>query len=306
MSPEQLAQVRAQLAEVTQQVNTRLRGRLITPDQTQEIMGDRLFRGADAANKLYGTNLTPDIVAQIPFKFTEAEAQNALGLGTPISLHVKEFGQGKDARPATMLNLNDHVAGTALYEVTSSWYKDEDFAKKIADNFEWRQTTADVVPGTLGEDFLVRTDLTIKYLREEFFKGLPLPAHYEQAIQEWNAERPNIEPLVKNWSEAHKTEKLPNGKPAPNWYIAAKMLEKLQIVQLLRPTPTSILQDITNAKAAGIPMLQDTYTDTSVLDSNGCVVIVGSADSSGAGVRSYYPHSRAGLLGSSLSRGLSE
>ncbi len=299
---EQLLAIRAKLAQEINHVNTRLRGRLITPEQTREIFeGTNLFRGTDEANQLYGTRLTPEIVAQVPFTLSEGEVSNALRLRTPISLHVKEFGHGKSARTSTMLNLNDHVATTqdckALYD--TSWYREEDFAKNAADKLEWRQTTPGVVPGTLGKDFLGRTDLSIKYLREEFFKGSTLPVHFVQAIEEWNTERPKIQPLVQNWNGDH-----PSGRK--NWYVATEMLEKLQIVQLLRPTPASIMQDIINAKVAGIAMLKNTYTDTSVRLSRGGFVDVGDADSDGAGVLSRHPDGGGDGLGSSLSRSLSE
>lgn len=297
----QLLAIRERLAQESEHVNARLRGLPVTLDQAREILGPKLFLGSDSANKLYGTQLTPEIVAQIPFNLTEGELKNALRLKTPISLHVKEFGHGESAKPSTMLNLNDHVATTqsrnALYD--TDWCQNEDFAKNAADKLEWRQTTPDVVPGTLGKDFLERTDLQIRYLREEFYKGLPLPAAYEKAIQEWNTERPNIEPLVQDLNGDHASGQ-------KNWYVAAEMLEKLQIIQLLRPTPASIMQDITNMKSVGLNMLGGAYTDTSVRGSGGSFVGVGRADTFGARVFRYGPRSRNDALGSSLSRSLSE
>lgn len=299
-TPEQLLAIRARLAQETENVNARLRGRLITPEQAQEILGSELFFGADSANKLYGTNLTSEIVSQVPFKFSEAEAQNALRLGTPISLHV----------PLTMLNLNAHVATAQNRKALSDprRYAKEGFAKNDADKLEWRQTTPNQIPKTFGKDFFDRTDLQIEFLREEIFKGLPLPAHFERAIQEWSTERPKIAPLVQslNLNQNHETAKLPNGQPAPNWYVAGEMLEKLQIVQLLRPTPTSILQDITNQKSVGVNMFENSYTDTSVRDSDGLFVLVCGAGGS-ADVRSCFPFGAGGnSFGSSLSRSLAE
>lgn len=297
----QLLAIRERLAQESEHVNARLRGIPVTLEQAAQILGPKLFLDHTSTNKLYGTRLTPEIVAQIPFSLTEGEANNALRLKTPVSLHVKEFSHGESAKPSTMLNLNDHVADTQRREALcdTSWYKNEDFAENAADKLEWRQTTPDVVPGTLGKDFLERTDLQIRYLREEFYKGLPLPATYEKAIQEWNTERPNIEPLVQNWNGDHASGQ-------KNWYVAAEMLEKLQIVQLLRPTPTSIMQDIANMKSVGVNMLEGSYTDTSVRSSVGSFVRVGLADSGGVIVYSDGPFRRYDDLGSSISRSLSE
>lgn len=88
-SPEEARQIQGNIAHVSHGIDTRLRGGFITPEQTRDILGDKLFRGAESANALYGTNLTPDIVAQVRFKFTKGEAENALRLKTPISLHMR-------------------------------------------------------------------------------------------------------------------------------------------------------------------------------------------------------------------------
>ncbi len=291
-SSDQLLAIRAKLAQETEQVNNRLRGRLITPDQAREILGPDLFLGADTLKKTRGIKLPKEVLNQIPLNLTEQDALECKRLNHRVSLHSDKLADGQ---PLTMLSLNDDVKqrnkGKLLYN--TDWYKQESLAAS-AGTLEYRETSSDVVQGTLGQDYLDSTDSLIRYLKTERYKGRPLPAEYEDAIKEYEEKRSDLAQMNKNWDKPHASGQ-------KNWYVAAEIFANLQITQLTRPTPNSIVQDI-----AMKPMLQSTYTWTSASLSGGGLVGVGNADSRGALVSGWGPDDRRGYLGASFSRSLSK
>lgn len=289
---DQLLTIRDKLAQETARINIRLRGRLINADQAREILGPDLFLGADVLEKTRGIKLPKEMLDQIPLNLTEQDALECKRLNHRVSLHSDKLADGQ---PLTMLSLNGDVktrnSSKLLYD--TDWYKQELFAT-IAGTLEYRETSSDVVPGTLGQDYLQSADTLITYLKTERYKGRPLPAEYEAAIKEYEQKRPGLAQLIKNWDKSHASGQ-------KNWYIAAEIFAKLQITQLIRPTPNSIVQDI-----ALKPMLQANRTWTSAQSSAGDLVFVGDAGSRGADVRGWYPICQRGDLGASFSRSLSQ
>ncbi len=287
---DEVVKLRGNIAKLSGDVNTRLRGRLISAEQAQEILGPDLFFGADALKQTRGITIPKEILDQIPLNLTEQDALECKRLNHRVSLHSDKLADG----PLTMLSLNDDVANRNSRKLldNTSWYSQESFATS-AGTLEYRETSSNVVPGTLGQDYLPSADTLIAYVKTERFKDRPLPAEYEDAIKEYEQKRPELAMLIKNWDKTHASGQ-------KNWYVAAEIFAKLQITQLTRPTPNSITQDI-----AMKPMLQSTRTWTSARDSDGGLVYVGDAGSYGASVYSRAPGYRDVGLGSSLSRSLS-
>lgn len=291
-SPEDAKKIKQGIGQISSGIDTRLRGRLINADQAREILGLDLFLGADVLEKTRGIKLPKEVLDQIPLNLTEQDALECKRLNHRVSLHSDKLADGQ---PLTMLSLNDDVKqtnkkGKLLHN--TDWYKQESFAAS-AGTLEYRETSSDVVQDTLGQDYLDSTDSLIRYLKTERYKGHPLPTEYEDAIKEYEEKRSDLAQMNKNWDKPHASGQ-------KNWYVAAEIFANLQITQLTRPTPNSIVQDI-----AMKPMLQSTYTWTSARDSDGFLVRVGSADYDGARVEGLLPNYQFGSLGSSFSRSLS-
>ena len=302
--PTTLEEIRVRLSEMTSQVNTKLRGRVITPDQAGEILGPDRFFGADAVKRNYGVDISEEELARIPFNLTEAEANNAKRLGHMISLHSDKLGNGE---PLNMLMLNEYVAKTKKRKLlfSTDWYKEEAFGNET-DKLEWRETSVKPVSNTADQNYLTQLELLIAYLRNEVYKDLPLPAHYEEAIREFEQRKSELQKLIANWGQPHPTIRLPNGQPAPNWYVAAEIFESLKINQDIRPTPVSALQDVTTVRSSGVNMLENELTGTSARGSGGRLVDFGGAASDGAHVRSWHPGHRGVDLRALFSRSLSK
>ncbi len=290
-SDEQLLAIRAKLATETTRINDLLRGRLINADQAREILGPDLFLGADVLERTRGIKLPKEVLDQIPLNLTEQDALECKRLNHRVSLHSAKLAGGQ---PLTMLSLNDDVKqrnkSKLLY--STDWYSQESLATS-AGTLEYRETSSDVIPGTLGQDYLESTDTLIAYLKNERYKNRPLPAHYEEAIKTYEAKKPELAQLLKNWNDKHSSGR-------KNWHVAAEIFAGLSLTKHFRPTPNSITQDI-----AMQPMLQSKYTWTSARGSAGYLVHVGDAGSYGASVYSRAPGYRDVGLGSSLSRSLS-
>lgn len=277
---KELLAIRDRLAQEMEAVNARLRGRLITPEQAREIIGDELFFGVDSANKLYGTSLTPEAIANLPFNLTEAQVENAARLGHTIALHV----------PVSMLNIQRSLAQTV--------YKNDPFAN-TPDVLEWREASVKLIPGTLSKDYLQQTELLIQYIKERMYKGKPLPAQYEEAVKEFEEQKSQIQALMRIW-------RMRNLSGESNWRVALNMFAKLKITKLIRPTPISRLQDIKNLTSVDpyiLPQGIGTWTSSQTIygypiciDNNGCI-------SAGEGISC--PPSRYANYGASFSRSLS-
>ncbi len=285
--------------------HTETPSRLITPDETREIMGAGRFFGAGEVKRIYGATITPEELAQIPFILTETEALNAKRLGHMITLHTDTLDNGQ---PLNMLTLNNHAAkqdGRKLL-FNTDWYRQGQPFAQTSDQKQWRETSMQPVPNTNYKNYLLQTDLIVKYFTEEVSKGVPLRPAYRQAKAEYEEKRPEIEKLLQRPDEGHLTARLPDGQPAPNWYVAGEMLESLAVTRLFRPTPVSISQDTNTLQASGQEILQNAYTWTSGRSSYGRLVGFGNADSHGARVGSWDPDDRVGVLLAVFSRGLSE
>lgn len=296
--------IRKRLMEMTGEVNTKLRGRVITPTQAGEILGPNRFFGADTVKKNYGVDISEEELAQIPFNLTEAEAVNAKRLDHMVSLHSNRLGNGK---PLNMLTLNEYIAKKEKRKLlfSTDWYQKEEFGN-AADELEWRETSIKSVPGTADQNYLTQLELLIVYLRNEVYKGLPLPAHYEEAIQEFEQRKPELQRMIQSWNQQHPSVRLPNGQPAPNWYVAAEIFANLKINRDIRPTPVSALQDNEIIRPSGVNMLENIYTWTEARASVGDLVCVGRAVSVGSGVSSWYPADHDTGLHALFSRSLSK
>lgn len=291
-SPEDAKKIKQGIGQISSGIDTRLRGRLINADQAREILGPDLFFGAEVLKATHGIKLSKKILDRIPLNLTEQDALECKRLNHRVSLHSDKLADGQ---PLTMLSLNDDVKEIHTNNLlhNTDQYRQESFATSTG-ILEYRETSSDVVPGTLGQDYLQSTDTFITYLKTERYKGRPLPTEYEDAIKEYEEKRSDLAQMNKDWNKPHASGQ-------KNWYVAAEIFANLQITQLTRPTPNSIVQDI-----AMKPMLQSTYTWTLARYSDGFLVRVGSADPDGARVDGFLSNYQFGSFGASFSRSLSK
>lgn len=285
--------------------HTETPSRLITPDETREIMGAGRFFGADEIKKIYGVTFSAEELGKIPFILTEQEALNAARLGHMIALHTDTLG---NSQSLNMLTLNDyaHRQDRRKLLFDTGWYKQGQPFAQTPDQKQWRETSIKPVPETNYKNYLLQTDLIVRYFTEEVSRGVPLRPMYQQAKAEYEQKRPEIEKLLQNPDQKHSTVRLPDRQPAPNWYVAAEMLENLAVTKLFRPTPVGISQDTNTFQASGQEILRGEYTSTSGRSSCGHLVYFGGADSGGARVGFWGPDDRYDDLHAVFSRGLSE
>lgn len=272
--------------------------RLITRwEELSELMGgpEGGFFGPDFLGEMRGIHI-PSPLPQL--RITEIEAINAKRLGHIVSLHTDRLSDGA---PSTMLNLHSE-SGMLAY----SAYQHEVFMN-TADVPEWRETSPDLVPGTVQENYLQQTVMLISYLENEVSKNRALTPQEQEAVDEYKTCEQELVSLMTNPYEPHQPSWRNHRKFIMNYVIATRVLAHLKITRLIRPTPPGILNDLINAKLAGIPMLTGRYTATSGYAEAGAPFVgIGSHHgSSGLNIITSDVHDRIGDAGAVFSRRLS-
>lgn len=252
----------------------------ISLGEAEKIMGEQ-FLGPKLIKEVF--NVSIEKVPAIPFSKKEIEAAQVRG--EELILHA----------PMSMQSIyktrNEKAADGKKLLCSTDWYEDDDFYKVAgpSSKMEWKLTSKEVIPGTIGENYIEQTQVLINHLKEEVFKGIvprDYPAELRVAILEFNNEKYRIVELLKT-----------------DWEKATEELEKLKITSLTRETPAEVLYRlILSEKKTGKKSLPSTYTWTSVRSSNGDFVNVGYFDSGGLGVRDDAPGSTDSGLGACLSR----
>ena len=255
-----------------------------TLERAEAIMG-RDFLGPDAVRETFGIDV--EVIPAIPF--SESALERAKELGQMLVLRVD---RAADGQPLTMQKmevlLRDTVqrAGKGKILYNTDWYKNESFFTTEAPTAGWALVSKDVIPDSTSKNYAQQTDVLADYLRNKVFHGEPVPAEYEAALAEWDAEKADITALVGTY-----------------WQEAAKRLEALQITKLTRQSPADVLYDgLTRLQARSERLLEGKHTWTSRRTSDGRLVDVGSADAEGAPVDPWAPVRAYDFLGVSFSR----
>lgn len=248
-------------------------------ERAEALMG-RDFLGPDAVRETFGIDV--ETIPAIPF--SENNLERAKELGQMLVLRVD---RAADGAPLTMRKMEAALEGAIyLSEKTDSWYKNENFFTTETPTVGWALVSKDVIPNSTSKNYHQQTEVLADYVRSKVFHGETVPAEYEAALTEWDAEKDEIAALV-----------------GTNWQEAAKRLEALQITQLTRQSPADVLYDgLMRLQARNECLLGGKFTWTKRRTLDGVPVSVGSANALGAKVSIWGPDFAHGALGVSFSR----
>ena len=253
-------------------------------EKAKEMMNGRFF-GIEEVKKAFGIELRE---ADIPALPSKEELERHAKLGHTLRLRVNKAPDGK---PLTMQKMNELLSDTfekdgdkVLYD--TDWYENEDFFTKETPDLCWAFTSDTLLPDSTEKNYLEQTQLLADYVTNTLFAGKPLPPAYLVAVDEFKKLKKNLEKLMDS-----------------NWEEAAKQLSVLKLNRLMRHTPAEALYDFFQTyRNKGERILEDNYTWTPVLSSDGYLVGLGGCDSGGACVGGDGPAYSGGDLGLSLSR----
>lgn len=250
-----------------------------------------LARGTDCLDdlevqKAFGITLDPNDIPPIPF--TDDEIVYARQLGQFLVL----FADKNPAGQVLTMQGVDQICGGKLGDdpllYDRGWYQGESFytTDPIAPTPTWKLVGRDVIPGSTNKNYLDQTQVIVDYLTSEVYAGEELPAPYQVAIDEFNANKNRLAVLM-----------------GSDWQQSAKELAALQVNQLFRLSPGELLYVIAlYDKVNHERLLEDTYSWTASRYASGSLVIVGYAGASGASVYGYGPRYSSGSLGVVFSR----
>ncbi len=249
--------------------------------------------GPEEVKQALGIEIDPNGVPPIPF--SKEELERAKGLNQFLILRIDKDNEGK---PLTMQRINELAQprfdaenkGKLLYKV--DWYASEPFYTQETSSLSWALVSKEIIPDSTNKNYLDQTELLIEYLKTQVFQNKPLPTEYQEAIKEFEKQKPSIAKIIGSSKE-------------PEWKKAAQKLESLKITQLLRRSPVETIYDSTvYFQTTGQRILLNRYDWTSCRDSSGSLVSVGSFYAAGASVHGWYPGHVYDSLGVSLSRSL--
>lgn len=236
------------------------------------------YLGAQEVKRVLGVELVS--VPSIPF--TEEELRRARLLGQFLMLFVPKTMQ--DLYEQTSNKLTD--GGKLLYEV--GWYGQEVFytTDPAVTEPTWKLMSREVIPGSLGKNYLDMTQAISDYLVDQVYADQTLPTLYQRAVEEFSDRKSELGQLMDS-----------------DWEKVARELVKLTLNQLFRPNPSELACAVTVYEGVNQErLLPGTYHWSAVRSSRGDLVFIGGADSNGVGVGGFVPRDSNGDLGVSFSR----
>lgn len=160
--------------------------------------------------------------------------------------------------------------GQIIYEPRKKWLETQAFYMEDTPRPGIFVVSKGVTPGSLGEDYANQTGLLGNHVL-----GLArsLSDRGQEAMKEWEDQEDYLKKLLRS-----------------DWKNAAERLVALKLNQLYSPKPVDGLHDLVfSLLVNGERRLQDIYTRTCQLASDGGVVYLGRFGPGGAGVRGWFP-----------------
>lgn len=243
----------------------------VTIERASEIFGSQFF-GSEAAEEVFGIkveNLPP-----LTPTFTEERLGQAKNRGELLILNVGEFCEGE---PTTMQEMEKRLQpqfdkekkGKILFDTRG--YEGEAFFTQDAPKYRWMLVSKEVLPNSLGKNYLEQTELLASYACDTLFGGGTLPLEYKEAIEEFKDQRVAIAKIMDI-----------NDEKSYNWKEAARRLAGLKLNQLLRQTPSEVMYaDLLYFQNTGNRLLPSLATWTIGCESYGRLVYVDYFGSAG-------------------------
>ena len=263
----------------------------VSYQEAKDILGED-FLGPEAAEKTWG--FRPET---IPIPFTREELIRAKELNQFLQLRVDRImDTSGNYAPLTMQNADKILGpkflaankGKVLFNATDEWKLNSDFFTKETPQVRWALVSKDVIPNSTKKNHLQQTEVIVEYIKNQIFQGQQIPREYQEAIDEFEAQKATIADLIKT-----------------DWKAAALALENLKINQMTRQTPVEAAADtVTYFDNNGKRLLQTKYTWTARRSSDGRLVSFGCADAEGATLYRWKPVNASDYLGVVLSRSL--
>jgi len=203
-----------------------------TIEDAKKIFNKQNFFGAESIEGALGIHLDEADIPPIPFSIAELKrASDHFDLNSRLVLRIEK---DKNGEPITLKRLKEIMdqsqrPGKApRMEYNDKYDQNETFYTSETPRTGWALVSNELIPTTLQAHYLEQTKLLIPYLREEVYKGEPLPTLYEEAISEFEALRGELNGFLVPGSDKEEF---------------TKRLVNLQINQLLRRTPVEVIYD---------------------------------------------------------------
>jgi hypothetical protein len=251
------------------------------------------FLGSNEVKKAFQDKVEISSVPRIPFSRKELERAEKLGqmLILRLPMTMKEINQKLDGKVSRDGEKFFWISDVATGEVTA-WFKDEKFFKEDRARAGWALVSKEVLPDS-GGNYPDQIIEIVRYLRDQVFKGKPLPKKYAEAIAEFEnflKANPKFDDKVNSANEDIN-------KPA------AALLQSLKIGELTLRSPAEVIYDLAvyseiNKKR----LLFEEQTMTPCLSSSGFFVYVGGFNFAGVDARRYTPGSNRDFVKVCFSR----
>ena len=268
--------------------------KLLGPEYAREIMGKENVLGPEEVEKAFG--IRAENVPPIPPSIIEwlSEADPEVIKGKQLVFYADKTNEGKPLTPLELKKIfPDNKTSTNTTLFNNDWYDTNHGTKDEHPRLGWRLTDKEPLATSASKNYLEQTEELVKHLREEVFKNTEMPEEYQEAIEEFEAEKESLRPLVISSNESE-------------WKPAAEKLAKLN--EKFRENYIEVLYRLAlHEKTTGQRLLdsQDRsiyYTWTTSRSAGGGLVLVGGFGAGGASVGGWGPGNARPFIGVSLSR----
>ena len=233
----------------------------ISLKEARQIMGESQFIGPEDIKNTFG--FIPNIIPPIPFSV--AELKRAKVLGWQLILYINRKADGMLFTMEDMIPLDNKTSDGKVFlynkDNDGNWlYEDKEVRlRSETPRLGWRLTDPEIIDNSTSKNYLEQTEVIMNYLQNVYYKGVDMPTIYQEATDEFNNKKDNINTLI---DSGRKT--------------AAKKLSKLSINQLTRERLSEIIYRCRiNEQKLGVKNITSTFAWSNSLSADGLLVNAG-------------------------------
>jgi len=168
-------------------------------------------------------------LAEVPgIPFSVEELERAEKMGQMLVLRVDKTTEGKpmslEAMNVAVMERWQKEGKGALLSTPDSWegFMTESY-KKDAPRSGWALVSREVLPESCSKNYIEQTDVIIKTLKDEVFKGMEIPEKYAKSIAEFESQEERLTKLMNDdWQEAIPPRAFPLWLLAPRCLCAGR------------------------------------------------------------------------------------